>query len=98
MATGSKARTLAPSPISVSTMGIDADSRMSSVSGLNERPSTATVLPARSSPRAVRTLSTARTFMRSLTATTVSTMSKGRPASRAISVRAWVSLGKHDPP
>ncbi len=71
---------------------------MSSVSGLKESPSSATVLPDGPPPRADTTFSTDRCFIRSLTSMTVSTISNGRPALRAMSASAWVSLGKQEPP
>ncbi len=49
-------------------------SRMSSVSGLNERPSTAIVLPDSSPPTALRIFSTMRSRWRSFTRITASTI------------------------
>src|SRR5450756_1345129 len=56
MPTGSKARTFAPMSNRPVTSGIDGASRMSSVSGLKVRPSTAMVLPRSSPPSALATL------------------------------------------
>src|SRR6266404_3557264 len=53
MPTGSCARTFAPMSRSPVTSGIDGASRMSSVSGLKVRPSTAMVLPRRLPPAAL---------------------------------------------
>ena len=71
---------------------------MSSVSGLNVSPSSATVLPRTEPPQARITLRAMARFLWSLTATTVSTSRSGVPASWAVLTSASVSLGKHEPP
>ena len=68
MPTGSWARTFAPMSSSPVTSGIDGASRMSSVSGLKVRPSTATVLPRRLPPAALATLRAIARLRLSLTA------------------------------
>ncbi len=75
MAAGSKARTRAPSFCRSSTTASAGDSRMSSVSGLKERPRTAAVLPA-SGPAAARIFSIMRRFVFSLTRIVASMISK----------------------
>jgi len=59
--------------------GIEGESRMSSVFGLKDRPSTATVLPRIESSSAVTTLRAMARLRWSLTAATVSTMRSGTP-------------------
>ena len=73
-------------------------SRMSSVLGLNVRPSTPIVLPPRSSPSASITLPAIAVLRRSLALTVASTSVSGRPASAAVRTRASVSFGKQEPP
>ena len=68
-ATGSQARTVAPSASSRDARTIDGASRMSSVSGLNASPSSATVLP-RSGPRWRVSLPITRRFCSSFTSIT----------------------------
>ena len=74
MPSGSKARTVAPSPWRAGTITSDGLSRMSSVPGLKVTPSTAMVLPATEPPQASVILLTMRRFLPSLTPTTASTM------------------------
>ena len=76
MPTGSCARTLAPMSSSPVTSGIDGASRMSSVSGLKVRPSTAMVLPRRPPPAAPATLRAIARLRLSLTVSTASTIRK----------------------
>lgn len=71
--------------------------RRSSVLGLNDSPSTATVLP-RGAPMTAVILATMRCIWWSFAAMVASTMPERTPASRANADRAWVSLGKHEPP
>ena len=73
-------------------------SRMSSVLGLNARPHSAKVRPARSSPRRATIFSTSRSFCASLTASTAARICNGRPNSAAVCESAFTSFGKHDPP
>ena len=68
-ATGSQARTSAPSASSRDASTIDGASRMSSVFALNASPSSATVLP-RSGPRWRVSLPITRRFCSSLTSIT----------------------------
>ena len=68
-ATGSQARTSAPSASSREARTIDGASRMSSVSGLNASPSSATCLP-RSEPRCRFSFPITRRFCSSFTSIT----------------------------
>ena len=68
-ATGSQARTSAPSASRRLASTIDGASRMSSVSGLNASPSSATFLP-RSAPRCRLSFAITRRFCSSFTSIT----------------------------
>src|SRR4051812_26718811 len=95
---GSYARTLAPKSSSPVTSGIEGASRMSSVSGLKVRPSTAKVLPRRLPPAAWATLRAIARLRLSLTASTASMIRSGTSWSSAIFTGARVSFGTHEPP
>ena len=72
--------------------------RMSSVPGLNVRPSTATRLPVRSPPTASATFSAMRRLRSSLMAIVDSRRRTGEAARAAVRISAIVSFGKHEPP
>jgi hypothetical protein len=97
IAAGSYARTAQPLASSARTTATAGDSRTSSVSALNESPSTAAVAPA-SVPNADSILCSMRRCVCSLTASTASTMRSSPPLARAMRATARVSLGKHEPP
>jgi len=99
-ATGSKARTRIPAPVSSSIMARAGDSRMSSVLALKARPHKARVLP-RTPPCGAKYAmirSAMLRFCRSLTRSTASSSSGVMPAARAVWMSALTSFGKHDPP
>ena len=73
-------------------------SRISSVLGLNVRPSSAIAVPSARPPQASMILCAIDLRRASLTATTVSTMRVAAPASPASRLSATVSLGKQLPP
>ena len=98
MPAGSNTRSRAPCSASRCRIGIEAASRMSSVSGLKVRPSTATVLPRRLLPQAARMRPAMPDLRASFTDTVASTSRDGAPASWAIRISASVSLGKQEPP
>ena len=98
MAWGSCACTLTPFSISLGRMDSAGASRMSSVSGLKARPSTARVLPLSLPPRALRILLIMRAFCASFTSITASTMRLVTLFSWAMRTSARVSLGKQEPP
>ena len=79
-------------------MGTLGASRISSVSGLNVRPSTAIVLPWTDPPHAWMIRAAMADFRASLTATVASTNRDGAPQSCAIRISASVSFGKQLPP
>ena len=89
---------VAPSSASRLTIGRLGASRMSSVSGLNVRPSTAMVLPWTEPPAAWMTRAAMLLLRASLTATVASTRRDGAPQSCAIRISASVSFGKQLPP
>src|ERR1700716_3316984 len=98
MPTGSCARIFAPMSSSPVTSGIEGASRMSSVSGLKVRPSTATVLPRKLPPAALETLRAIARLRLSLTPSTASTIRNCTSWSGAIFPSARLSFGKHEPP
>jgi hypothetical protein len=79
-------------------MSTAGESRMSSVSGLKESPSTATTLPFALPPSAPSIFSSMTSRCRSFTRITASTISSARPFSWAKCAMERVSLGKHEPP
>ena len=98
MATGSKARTRAPRRLSPAMISSDGAARRSSVSGLNESPSTATTAPRAGRPRPRTIFSTMSRIWLRFAAMVASTMPVATPAARPIADSASVSLGKHEPP
>src|SRR5262249_26125773 len=86
-----------PAPSAGTIMRLGA-SRMSSVFGLNVRPSTATVLPCSEPLQAATTLATIARLRASFTAITVVTILVGTPQRCPIAAIAAMSLGNHEPP
>ena len=97
LATGSHARTSAPSASRREARTMDGASRTSSVFGLNASPSSATVVP-RSEPRCFFSFPITRRFWSSFTSMTAFRSWKWYPELEASCLSASESFGKQDPP